>query len=161
MLCSTNFLNLYLVVLSTGPEMSRSGLWNAFVESFETKFIRLVLHLKSLTVCVRAPCLERTSGGVVKSRVQGVWKKKIGDTMLYFEAHPPSPHLPKKAITDQSVLGPDRVGCAMCVIGVSPRCKRLIFPLVIYVFCLILITHSFCIRQSKTSPHSAFQTLAR
>ena len=69
--------------------------------------------------------------------------------MLYFSVKdslspPPSPHLPKKAITDQSALGPDRAGCAMCVTPLqtsyfSPRYLRL----------LPNLNHTFFLHSSK------------
>ena len=53
-------------------------------------------------------------------RSKGYGRKKSGTRCYIFrlrtlEAHPRSPHLPKKAISDQSALRPGCAGCAMCV----------------------------------------------
>jgi len=91
------------------------------------------------------------------SNDQGAQKKKIGDTMLYFlvkdsQSPSPLPHLPKKAITDQSACGPDCTGCAMCVSSSYFSSHHLHF-----YHHLLWILH-FCICHCKTSPQSAFQT---
>ena len=87
----------------------------------------------------------------IETMNQGVWKKtNRGHNVIFFsqELLRPTlfpPHLPKKAISDQSALGLDCTGYAMY--------------LVIYVFChLIYIPHSFCIHKNRTSLQLALKT---